>query len=266
MVRAATARLLIAIAVGCLLLALALRGGETERAWFLLINDAAWRRVPPAVLSCVTILGNGLCAAMLLAPTLLRGPDRIAAGLLAAPFGLLLSRVPKALFDSPRPAAVLDPASIHVNGMLLAGHNSLPSGHALTAALVVGVVLAGGPVRMRLPAALATALAGVAVALSRVAVGAHWPSDVLAGCGLGLLAAVAGAALSQRWRLGSGRAGRASLALIVMGCAVALACADLGYPLARPLQWLLATIGLVVAALTLWRVGGARAAPAQENR
>src|SRR6267154_5108122 len=137
MMRVPAARLLVAAAAGCLVLALVLHGGDTERGWFLTINDAAWRWAPPALLSGLTILGHGLSATMLMAPTLLRAPRLLAAGLFAAPVALLLSRLPKALIDSPRPAAVLDPAAIHVNGMLLAGHNSFPSGHAITAFLVV---------------------------------------------------------------------------------------------------------------------------------
>ena len=93
----APARLLIGTAVGCLLLALVLRATETDRALFLTINEAAWRWAPPALLSCVTILGHGLSAVMLLSPTLLRAPNFLLAGLFGTPVALLLSRLPKAL-------------------------------------------------------------------------------------------------------------------------------------------------------------------------
>jgi membrane-associated phospholipid phosphatase len=264
MSRVAPARLLIATAVGCLILALALHGSELDRAWFLTINGAAWRWVPPAALGCVTILGHGLSAAMLLAPTLLRAPQQLAAGLLATPVALLLSRLPKALIDSPRPAAVLDPAAIHINGMRLAAHNSFPSGHAITAFLVVAVLLSCGPAkRSRLPAVIAIVLFGVLVGLSRIAVGAHWPSDVLAGAGLGLLAGLAGALASERWRSWSQPSAQAVLALIVLICAATLARIDLGYPPALPLQFVLAAFGLAVAGVALWRLWAARSAAAR---
>jgi membrane-associated phospholipid phosphatase len=254
MVRVAPARLLIAAALGCLALALALRAGQTDRALFLSINDAAWRWLPPALPSCVTILGHGLSAVMLLAPTLTRSAGYVLAGLYASPLGLLLSRVPKALIDSPRPAAALDPASIHITGIHLAGHNSFPSGHAITAFLVVAVLLTGdGVTRPRLPSAIAIVLMGLAVALSRVAVGAHWPSDALAGAGLGLLAGLAGAQAQQRWRIASTPAVRVSLALLVLVCAAILTRLDLGYPLARPLQLALAMLGGAMALIALWR-------------
>jgi membrane-associated phospholipid phosphatase len=262
MLRVAPARLLIAAAVGCLVLALALRASQIDRSLFLAINDAAWRWLPPTLPACVTILGHGLCATMLLAPALLRAPGFLVAGVYATPIALLLSRAPKALIDSPRPAAVLDPTLIHINGIHLAGHNSFPSGHAITAFLVVGVLLAGdGTVRLRWPAALAIATTGVAVAASRIAVGAHWPSDVLAGAGLGLLAGLAGALAQQRWRIAAHPAARVWLALLVLACAATLTRLDLGYPLAQPLQFALAALGAAMAAATLWRGWAHRSHP-----
>ena len=100
------------------------------------------------------------------------------------------------------------------------------------------------------------------MALSRIAVGAHWPSDVLAGAGLGLLAGVAGTRMSLRWRFWSRPVTQAWMALIVLSCAVVLARIDLGYPLARPLQLVLAAVGLAVASVALWRLWAARRAAA----
>ncbi|HEX4585102.1 MAG TPA: phosphatase PAP2 family protein [Burkholderiaceae bacterium] len=251
MSREAPARLLIATAVGCLVLALALRAGHFDRPLFLAVNEAAWRWLPAALVSCTTILGHGLVATVLMAPALLRAPNLLAAGLFATPVAMVLSWLPKGLIDSPRPAALLDPACLHIVGIRLAGHNSLPSGHTLTAFLVVGVLQAARP---RWPAALAIAGVGIAVALSRVAVGAHWPSDVLAGAGLGLLAGQAGTRLSERWPLAARPGGRAVLTLIVLACAAALAWTDTGYPLARPMQAVLSALGACVAVWTLWRI------------
>jgi membrane-associated phospholipid phosphatase len=261
MFRAAPARLLFATAVTCLLLALGVRAGGLDRELFVAVNEAAWRWLPPAAPSCLTILGHGLSATMLLAPTLLRAPGVLAAALYGTPVALLLSHLPKALIDSPRPAAVLDPASIHVTGLRLAAHNSMPSGHAITALLVVGVLLsAGPPLRLRPWSRVAIAIFGVAVALSRIAVGAHWPSDVLAGAGLGLIAAIAGTQAQRRWPITSPALGLPLLAAIVLTCSAVLAWSDLGYPLARPLQGLLAGLGAVVAVATLWRLRRGRGA------
>jgi membrane-associated phospholipid phosphatase len=263
MTRAAPARLLIAIALACLAGALGLRAGHLDRALFLAINDAAWRWVPPALLSCVTILGHGLVTTMLLAPTLLRGPYVVTAGLFATPVALVLSWLPKALIDSPRPAAVLEPASIHIVGMRLAAHNSFPSGHAITAFLMVGVLLAAErKPPLRWPATVGIALTGIAVAASRIGVGAHWPSDVLAGAALGLVAGVAGAQAQRRWPISS-PAARLALALLVLACAGTLAQIDVGYPMAQPLQLALAAGGGLVAVIALWRAWAARSRAAR---
>ena len=251
----APARLLIVAAAGCLALALALRGSDPDRALFLAVNGAAWQWLPAALPSCLTILGHGLSAVMVLSPMLMRKAGVLLAGVCAAPVALLLSRLLKALVDSPRPAAVLDAASVHISGMRLAGHNSFPSGHSITAFVVAGVVIAAGGCERKRPfTVIAILLAASAVALSRIAVGAHWPSDTLAGAGLGLLAAAAGVQVQQRWLPGTGRSSiRAALAILVFGCAIELTRLDLGYPLARPFQLALAAFGALMAAIALWR-------------
>jgi membrane-associated phospholipid phosphatase len=255
-------RLLIAAAVGCLALALALHGRAIDRTWFAALNATLWTWLPPATLSCVTLMGHGLAATMLMSPTLLLSTRTLAAALWSAPVALALSRLPKAMVDSPRPAAVLDAASMHLEGQALLGHNSFPSGHSITAFMLVSVLLLSLPGRLR-PATAAAAAAivafGVAVALSRLGVGAHWPSDVIAGAGLGLLAGVSGSTLAQRWPLPDGRRTRAVLALLLGAGAVQLARVDTGYPGAQPAQWLLAALGGGIALAALWRA--ARPAP-----
>jgi membrane-associated phospholipid phosphatase len=101
----------------------------------------------------------------------------VAGGVLGAALKLLLGR------DRPE---FLDPVS-------QAGGYSFPSGHALTAALGAGVLLltflpfAAGSRRairwVMYGAALAVA---AATGLSRIALGVHWLSDVLAGWTLGV--------------------------------------------------------------------------------
>ena len=75
-----------------------------------------------------------------------------------------------------------------------------PSGHATAAAAFFGAViyLAGSlPPRARRLVRLLSGVAIVLVALSRVMLRAHWPSDVLGGVALGLFLASAAALLAR---------------------------------------------------------------------
>jgi membrane-associated phospholipid phosphatase len=241
-------RLLAGYALLCGVAALAILALGDNAMLFEWINAGADRALPDSLLTSATILGNALCALMLLAPAVVRAPQVIAAGLLATVPASLLSYVPKHLIAEARPAAVLDASLVHVHGIRLAGTTSFPSGHALTVFAVVAVlVCTSRSLRARPAAAIAVVLAGTLVAASRIAVGAHWPVDVLAGIVLGCIAGAAGAAWSERWTFWRRRSGALAIATIIAGCALALVLSDTGYPTARPLKYALATIGLVSA-------------------
>jgi undecaprenyl-diphosphatase len=104
----------------------------------------------------------------------------------------------KWLLDRPRPPLV--------DRLVGVGNESLPSGHATMSAAVIGslVVLAwaGRSVAARLAIAGAGAAWVVAVGLTRIYLGVHWFSDVLAGWLLGgawlAVCAVVSAALARR--------------------------------------------------------------------
>jgi undecaprenyl-diphosphatase len=97
--------------------------------------------------------------------------------------GLLLNSVLKATFDRPRPQ--LFSWGTH------ALTSSFPSGHAMSAAVVYGTVayLAARLQRRRWARALTLAIAAVLIVLiclSRLFLGVHYPSDVIAGVFVGL--------------------------------------------------------------------------------
>lgn len=120
--------------------------------------------------------------------------------------GELLNHGLKQLFERPRPDLV--PHGAHVMTA------SFPSGHALLSA-VVYLTLAALLARL-LPArrlrawvmACAVTLT-LAVGVSRVYLGVHWPSDVLAGWALGAAWALGWWALAQTLRPRTARAGQA---------------------------------------------------------
>lgn len=96
--------------------------------------------------------------------------------------GMVLSQILKALFDRPRPDLV--PHAVEV------ATSSFPSGHAMMTAVVyltLGALLARLLPQRRLKVyimAVAMALSAM-VGLSRIYLGVHWPTDVLAGWAVG---------------------------------------------------------------------------------
>ena len=113
----------------------------------------------------------------------------------------------KWLFDAPRPADILALTDFHVVGSVLRGH-SFPSGHTITAFAAAGVVWACVWMEQRKNSAnyihgivlASVLLLAFLVGFSRMAVGAHWPFDVLAGACVGWLAGLNGAYIAHRWQ------------------------------------------------------------------
>jgi membrane-associated phospholipid phosphatase len=261
-----------AAALVLVLVGAALRLGGLDRPVFLALNAALHALAPDVVWSMLSEIGLG-SSALVVVLAIWRGRDAVSLQVLATllwvvPIGSLLTHVPKRVFDLPRPPAVLSEGSYHLIGARITPH-SFPSGHSLTAftiaTLLVLVWIHGR--RWSRPAAawaMGVALFGLAaaVALSRVAVAAHWPSDVCTGAGLGVLAAALACLLARRWRLAEWlgtAAGQALLAgllvlLMVLILKPLLAGRSGDYPLAQPLDVLLAA---VAAQAALWRAAQA---------
>jgi undecaprenyl-diphosphatase len=112
----------------------------------------------------------------------LRGKPRSALFVAAATIsGTVVSNILKGVFDRPRP---------ELTAIMEYGKGSFPSGHSTMSAVVyltLGVMLAGAASHMRLKVfyiALPIVLIGL-VGLSRLYLGVHYPTDVLAGWAIG---------------------------------------------------------------------------------
>lgn len=230
-----------------------------QQAVFLAMN-ASFAALPASLWSALTLLGDATVLLPLLALFLLRAPQVWAAMLATVPVAGLLSVLTKHWASVPRPAAVLDHGLFNMIGPALQV-NSFPSGHSITAFATAAAglaTLAPMPRRGREWLLLAAGvLAAVAIALSRIAVGAHWPLDLVAGAAGGWLAGLSGAALARhtgwwRWLIfGTGQ--RAACAgLLIWGLLLLLQPHDA--MASAVVRWLAGSCG-VAAALGLLLAG-----------
>jgi membrane-associated phospholipid phosphatase len=231
-----------------------------QRDWFLGLNHAlsAW---PGQVWSNLTLLGDGAVLLLLLSPLIVWRAQAWAAMLGAVPAASLLSMVGKYLAAEPRPAAVLDHHLFTIIGKPLTDHTSLPSGHSITVfavAIALSATLLPYPSGPRHWLLLLGGLLGAAtLCLSRVAVGAHWPLDLLVGAGFGWIAGLSGAVLAERytrwWLWPKGSRTRHVLGPAILISSLFLAHCALEAPGGALVLWLSALSGTATSACLLGR-------------
>lgn len=162
---------------------------------FRMLN-AACAFAPAEVWMLLSLLGTGWMVFALVLPSIIWSPRIFYAVVLTTPIAGFMSRITKVLLAAPRPPAVLEPGSFILLGDALQT-NSMPSGHTITAFAAAASIVTASQNRYRTWLLWLFPLA-CAVGLSRVAIGVHWPEDILAGAVIGGLAGVAGARLAQR--------------------------------------------------------------------
>lgn len=254
----------------CIVAGLALRRTALDVSAFLALNALAPTWGPLA--AALSVLALGASVFLVAGVVGLRWPQAPAAVLLAIIGGGLLVQLLKTLIGAPRPLAVLGTGVVQVVGLPLVSR-SMPSGHsAMSGGLLAMVWLAWPAARHRVAAtagALAVSLVALGCVLARAVVGAHWPSDMLVGCGLGLLAGTAVAGLPQGRglveRLGAFMAGHTGsrvtgAVLVMVACSTWVSARD--YPEAGATYAALALLG-AAGGLGWWRaVPGPQRRPA----
>lgn len=218
----------------------------------------------PWLWSQLSVAGLGLSALLVMSCAGSAAARSMAAILLLLVGGGLLVHAIKWGLMLERPFAVLPGDLVRVIGDPLR-QRSMPSGHSALAFSLATWILVGTNWWRGVRVALA--LIAPLVALSRVAVGAHWPSDVIAGAALGVAVAwgLHRSGLVDRLarRLESAPGAWAVAAMVACG-ALGMAFMNTGYPLAVALQAALAIAGGVGAlrwarhALDRHRRGAAR--------
>lgn len=268
--------LLLGLAAVCL--GIAVRSNATlDEALFHAVNDLGPRA--PAFWSGLSVAGLALSAWIYLTAFAEEVPERAAQLLWVVVVGGLTASFIKHHLPSPRPYLALGADHMHVVGVALSA-GSMPSGHSAMAFAMLALAASekrrldersavGGWFGSGAGLALVTLLA-LGIALSRLAVGAHWPADALVGAGLGL---VFGSLAPHAWPVGAMTRllarplGQRLMAAGLLASAACIAATpalleatglverkwarnlETGYPLAAPLQVVLALVALAGA----WR-------------
>ncbi len=242
--------------VAALLLLAALLSFAGNRPVFLFFNQFAAQAGGAGFWAHWTMLGDALLLLVFALPFAGRRPDVVWAVWIVAVLTTVVVHVLKAGVGAPRPPAVFDPAQIYVVGHVLRS-GSFPSGHTAAAFAFAGV-LALCLRRAWVTAGVLCLAAGVGI--SRMAVGVHWPVDVLSGAALGWLGACAAVVLARRWAWGLALwAQRGMAALFVVAALVMLWGYDAGFSQTSLMQRLLAAAALLAATPGLIRLARGRA-------
>ena len=175
-----------------LCLAITIYFGELQTPTFLFINRYT-QLLPDILWAWLTFIGNGWGIFALCFPLLLLAPRLLSAGLLASLIGGTISQILKPLLELPRPAGVLALEDFYRIGEPLL-NRAMPSGHTLTAFAVVSGIYFASDRDKRASLWWVFIIASFS-GISRNALGAHWLTDVLAGCAIGLWSGMLGAVL-----------------------------------------------------------------------
>lgn len=163
----------------------------------------------------ITLFGDGLLVAILLIPFLRRHYRTVWAMLWAAIIFNIILHSLKSGLNVSRPPHVLPTDTFYIIGPEL-HHRAFPSGHTAAAFALAGVVAFGVKSTWKQVVLFCAALL---VGLSRIAVGVHWPSDVLAGLIIGWGSAWIGWIVADKIHIGSGFVFQLFIGLLLIAAA-----------------------------------------------
>ncbi|WP_158278768.1 phosphatase PAP2 family protein [Leucothrix arctica] len=175
-----------------LLLATTLLSGF-DKSLFLFLNES-FSALPASFWEFTTTLSDPWVAPLLTFVIFFRQPNFVRALLICSLISLVANYSLKHGFDFPRPNHVLAEGEFNLIGPDIQSP-SFPSGHTLVIFVMMGLVSFWNNVK--LTSGLLFGMAAL-IALSRIALGVHWPSDVIFGALVGWLTAWLAVVLNNR--------------------------------------------------------------------
>jgi membrane-associated phospholipid phosphatase len=216
------------VAVGLALLAVGLAlNGPLGRDLLIWVHESPG--MPEAFWASLTVLGSGWVL-ISFATALDRrntGVETLGALLCLVLAGGLINFI-KSTWPMPRPGLVLEEHQLTTIGDVISHSGSMPSAHAAAAGALLAIAMLTLQKRSLLTIVVLIALIVLAksTAWSRVAVGAHWPADILIGMSIGLLSAQVCLTLARRLCLARQmRSSKVRRWRLLALCAVELVCA-----------------------------------------
>lgn len=170
-----------------LMMAILLANSPANRDLFLVLNHAV-SVLPDSFWAHVTALADTLLALVIGTVLFHKHPTLLRAILIAAIIATLISHTLKPLLDIARPPAVLSADSFNIIGAAWHGA-SFPSGHSVTIATLLGLPAFYFYQNRQNNVLLILFAIALFIGFSRIAVGVHWPADVLAGIAIGWFSA-----------------------------------------------------------------------------
>lgn len=214
--------------------------------WLFLSLNGVFSKLPDTLWSFLTILGDGAIIFAVFPFVFRRHHKLLLQGLFLTIIALLTIQGLKGLFDFARPPAVLNPEDFHLIGEANK-HHSFPSGHSATA-VAAAVLWCSALAEKWHKWLLGTA---ALICLSRIAVGVHWPTDILAGAAVGLVIGWVAIAASKNWNLSENFYCKLVMLLMLTVNAALLFNFNHGYLLVANVTYLIAALSLVASVFQL---------------